>query len=61
MKIPKKYKEKVESFKKCDTTFSEAKYEIELSDGYIYEDSGTHYTDTYKEALEIMRYAKKEI
>ncbi len=59
MRIPKKYKDKVYSFERCGDDFSSAGYEVNLEDNYEYEGSGLHYVDTYREALEVMREAKK--
>lgn len=59
MKIPKKYQHKVYSFEKLDDSFSSEGYEVELKDGYEYDESSLHYVETYREALGIMRDAKK--
>lgn len=57
MKIPKKYQHKVSSFEKLDDSFSNDGYEVNLNDNYEYEESGLHYVETYREALEVMREA----
>ena len=60
MKIPKKYKDKVYSFEKCDDSFNnEIGYEVSLEDGYEYCGDSLIYCDSYRDALMVMREAKK--
>ena len=67
MKIPKKYQDKVYSFKKYKgdefnhwNDESDVTYEVNLNDDYTYEGSHLHYCSTYKEALTVMKFADKE-
>ena len=60
MKIPKRYENKVASFQRLnEDDYNTACYCVNLKNGYLYDGEGLHYTETYKEAIEIMKEAAR--